>query len=79
MKKKPIDCLEMKRRIQEKIYEETKDLSPDDVVAYFRRHAQSGPFAALWRKPIRGAVKHSATRPPPTGEGENQPDRRAGS
>lgn len=31
------DCLKMKRNIQAKIYEEVKDLSSDERVAYFNR------------------------------------------
>ncbi|MBN1507611.1 MAG: hypothetical protein JW955_12240 [Sedimentisphaerales bacterium] len=40
----------MKHKIQDKIYEETKNLSREELIAYFRRHAQTGPFAQLWRK-----------------------------
>lgn len=31
------DCLEMKNAIQTKIYEEIKDMSPEEIVAYFNR------------------------------------------
>jgi hypothetical protein len=48
----------MKREIQEKIYEETKDLSREELIDYFHRHAETGPFAELWKKP--------AKRPRPT-------------
>ena len=50
-KKKRFDCVEMKRRIQEKIYEETKDMTRDELVAYFHRRVQDGPFAELWKQP----------------------------
>lgn len=50
-RKKEFDCVQMKREIQEKIYQETKDLTRDELVAYFRRHAETGPFADLWKKP----------------------------
>jgi hypothetical protein len=50
-KKKRFDCVEMKRRIQEKIYEETKDMTRDELVAYFHRRVQEGPFAELWKQP----------------------------
>jgi len=49
--RKDFDCVQMKRRIQEKIYAETKDLSREQLIAYFRRHAETGPFANLWNKP----------------------------
>lgn len=48
--RKTFDCVEMKHKIQDKIYEETKNLSREELIAYFRRHAQTGPFAQLWRK-----------------------------
>ncbi len=45
-----IDCLAMKDRIQQKIYEEIKDLTPEEEIAYFRRKVESGPFAEMWRR-----------------------------
>lgn len=48
--RKTFDCVEMKRKIQEKIHEETKDLSREELIDYFHRHAQTGPFAELWKK-----------------------------
>ncbi len=35
--KKTFDCVEMKRKTQEEIYEETRDLSPEKQIEYFRR------------------------------------------
>jgi hypothetical protein len=35
--KKTFDCVEMKRKAQEKIYEETKDLSLDEEIEYFQK------------------------------------------
>lgn len=46
---KTFDCIEMKRKIQEKIHEETKDLTRAELIGYFRRHAETGPFAELWK------------------------------
>lgn len=58
---KTFDCVEMKRRIQEKIYEETKDMTPQERVAYFRRRVEQGPFAKLWRQGLaRQAEKHAS-------------------
>lgn len=48
--KKDFDCVEMKRRIQEKIYVETKDMSRDEFVAYMRRRVEERPFAHLFTK-----------------------------
>jgi hypothetical protein len=47
---KDFDCVEMKRRIQAEIYEEIKHLSDSERTAYFRRHAENGPFAELWKR-----------------------------
>jgi len=49
-RKKSFDCVEMKRKAQEKVYEETKHLNREQLVAYFRRHVETGPFAHLWKK-----------------------------
>ena len=35
--KKTFDCVEMKRKAQERIYEETKDLSLDEEIEYFNK------------------------------------------
>ena len=48
--RKTFDCVEMKREIQERIHLETKDLSREELIDYFHRHAETGPFAELWRK-----------------------------
>lgn len=45
------DCVKMKHEIQAKIYEEIKDMSPEEQIAYFnragarfrRRHRQATP------------------------------------
>jgi len=55
-KKKKFDCVEMKRRIQEKIYEETKNMTREELVAYFHRRVQEGPFAELWKQPTRQSL-----------------------
>lgn len=46
---KTFDCVEMKRKIQERIYEETKDLTRSELIDYFRHHAETGPFAEQWK------------------------------
>ena len=47
---KRFDCVEMKRRIQMRIFEETKGMSAEEIVAYFHKRVQEGPFADLWLK-----------------------------
>lgn len=38
--KKDFDCVEMKHKIQEKIYEEIKDMSIEEEIEYFRKGAE---------------------------------------
>lgn len=52
-RKKEFDCVEMKRRIQEKIYAETKDMSRDEFVAYMRRRVEEGPFGHLFTQTVK--------------------------
>jgi hypothetical protein len=42
---KAFDCVEMKRRIQEEIYEETRDMTPDELLAYFRARIKGSRFS----------------------------------
>ena len=44
-----IDCMALKRKAQTEIYEEIKGLSADEEISYFRKRAQNGPFAHLWK------------------------------
>ena len=47
MKTKTFDCVEMKRRIQEKIYKETRNMSREEYLAFVRRQVDEGPFGKL--------------------------------
>ena len=47
---KTFDCVEMKRRIQEKIYEETRDMSREEYLAFIRRRVDEGPFGELLKR-----------------------------
>ena len=40
-----IDAIAMKRRIQEKIYEETKGMNAEELIAYFNRRVANSEFA----------------------------------
>ncbi len=53
---KSFDCVEMKRRIQSKIYAETKNMSRDEFVDYMRKHVEEGPFAQYMKKVKRQKV-----------------------
>ena len=41
---KTFDCLKMKEEIQAKIYEEIKDMSSSEIVAYFNEKTKNNPF-----------------------------------
>ena len=42
---KRFDCVEMKRRIQEKIHQETCEMSSEELLAYFRQRIAESRFA----------------------------------
>ena len=44
---KTFDCLKMKEEIQAKIYEEIKDMSASEELAYFNKKSQT---SALWQR-----------------------------
>jgi len=44
------DCIAFKTKVQEQIYEETKDMSNEQRVAYVRMKADTGPFAERWQR-----------------------------
>lgn len=48
--KKEFDCVAFKLQVQDKIYQETKSLSLEEQVAYFRKKANSGPLGKWWKR-----------------------------
>ena len=44
---KTFDCLKMKEEIQAKIYEEIKDMSASEELAYFNKRSQN---SVLWQR-----------------------------
>lgn len=52
-KKKTFDCVEMKRKIQAKMYEEIRGMTHEEELEYYRRRAKE-----FWEK-------MGITRPPP--------------
>lgn len=50
MKKKKFDCVEMKRKGSRKIYEETKDLTLEQEVAYWRKKSEE--MARRYDQPV---------------------------
>lgn len=40
-----VDAIAMKRQIQEQIYEDTKDMAPEEFIAYMHQRIASSQFA----------------------------------
>jgi hypothetical protein len=56
--KKDFDCVEMKRRAALAIYEETKDLTREEEIAYWRRKNEE--FMARQKAAAQGQVAATA-------------------
>jgi hypothetical protein len=56
MKIEEYDCVKIKRRAQERIYAETKEMTPDQLVAYYNQ--------------IGDATRKRQTEPPAKGNSE---------
>lgn len=50
-KSKAFDCVEMKRRIQEQIHEETKNMTHEELLEYFRKRIANSRFASFLQQP----------------------------
>jgi hypothetical protein len=48
---KTFDAVEMKRQIQEQIYDETRDMTPDALLTYFRARIAKSRFASFLNAP----------------------------
>jgi hypothetical protein len=42
-------CLEYKWHVQREVHEETKELTPEQELRYFREAAENGPLGAWWK------------------------------
>ena len=47
---KEFDCIAFKRQAQRKVFDETKNLTLEDQVSYFRKRANSGPLGKWWKR-----------------------------
>ena len=47
---KAFDCIAYKREVQRRIYEETKHMTVDEQLEYFRRRAEGGSLGSWWQK-----------------------------
>lgn len=45
-----IDCIAVKRKVQAEIYEETKNMSDEEILASRKREIDKSPFGHLFRK-----------------------------
>ena len=61
-KPKEFDCIEFKRKVQERVYEDIKDKTSQQQIEYFRNRAENGPLGDWWRlirRRGRGAAESS--------------------
>ncbi len=61
---KTFDCIEFKRRSQERIHRSIRNLTPEQEVMFFRREVEDGPFAKLWASIRRSSGQTRRHRPP---------------
>ena len=47
--KKAFDCLEFKEQVQEKIYEDIKNLSVAEQIAYFQKRIKNSNLGDWWQ------------------------------
>jgi hypothetical protein len=52
--KKTFDCVEMKRRIQKGIYEETKAMNHQEFGVHMRKRIAASRFASFLERPVPG-------------------------
>lgn len=50
MNEKEFDCIEEKQNAQRLIYEEIKDMSHEQEIAYFRKTSSEGSLGEWWKK-----------------------------
>jgi hypothetical protein len=48
---KSFDCVEMKRRIQEKLYNDTCHMNDKETIAYFHKKIAESRFASFLQRP----------------------------
>jgi hypothetical protein len=48
--KKESDCIAMKREAQSRIYEETKNMTPQQQIEYFRNAVRKSRFREWWEQ-----------------------------
>jgi hypothetical protein len=59
---KDFDCVEFKRRVQEEMYRETRDMTPEEEIAWYRERAETGALGDWWREIVRVTEERRAGR-----------------
>jgi len=59
-KKKEFDCIQMKRDAQTKIYQNIKQMTPEEEIAYFRQSVGQSKLSKWW-KSVSSRVELSET------------------
>ncbi len=65
---KDFDAVELVRKLRDDLYEQTKDLSPGELVEYFRVHGAPARRRLAELRVGRAAVLPASDRPVPTAD-----------
>ena len=49
-KKIEIDAVKLKLKIQNELYEETKNMTPKQLRAFYKNEASTGPLSEFWKR-----------------------------
>jgi len=47
--KKEIEPVELKRKIQSDMHDETKNMTPEQKRVFYKKEAESGPLSKFWK------------------------------
>ena len=50
---KGFDCIALKREAQARIYDQIKDMKPEQEIRYFNERAGKGPLAEWWASVVK--------------------------
>ncbi|HVC93550.1 MAG TPA: hypothetical protein VND64_07660 [Pirellulales bacterium] len=51
------DCIAFKRAVQERMYEETRDLTTEQELAYYDNQARNGSLGAWWKAIVQRSLQ----------------------
>lgn len=49
-KNKSVNCVALKNKIQEKLYSQTKNLTHEEEIAFYKNSVATGPLGIWWSK-----------------------------